>query len=73
MANYIGIYSDVKAAAAANAPQVFAARVIPALIDILLEASSGLSGDVVQTTSANFSYLFDIGSERLIAAWGIGG
>jgi len=71
MANYISIYSNVKAATAANAPQVFAASVIPALIDIWLRSSEGLSDDVVETTSSNFSYLFDIGSERLIAAWGI--
>jgi hypothetical protein len=71
MANYIGIYSDVKAATAANASQIFATRVIPALINIWLARSGGLSDDVVETTSANFSYLFDIGNERLIAAWGI--
>jgi hypothetical protein len=71
MANYIGIRSVAKAATAANAPQVFARQVIPALINIWLGANEGLSDDVVQTTSANFSYLFDVGSERLIAAWGI--
>jgi hypothetical protein len=70
-ANYISIYPSVRAATAANAPRVFATQVIPQLIDIWLAASSGLSGDVVETTSANFSYLFDIGNERLIAAWGI--
>jgi len=71
MVNYLGIYSAVKVASAADGSPAFAGRVIPALIDIWLVASEGLSGDVVQTTSANFSYLFDIGSERLIAAWGI--
>ncbi len=50
---------------------MFAGKVVPALIDIWLEASEGLSDDVVETTSADFSYLFDIGSECLIAAWGI--
>jgi len=27
--------------------------------------------DVVETTAASFSYLFDIGSQRLVAAWGV--
>jgi len=27
--------------------------------------------DVVETTAASFSYLFDIGPQRLIAAWGV--
>lgn len=71
MADYVGIYSEVEIANAVNAPQVFAARVVPALIDIWLGASGGLSDNVVETTSDNFSYLFDIGQERLIAAWGV--
>ena len=71
MANYNRISSYVMAATAANASQVFATRVIPALVDIWLAASAGLSDDVVETTSANFSYLFDIGQQRLIGAWGI--
>lgn len=71
MANYISIYSEVEVANAANATQVFEARVIPALVDIWLGASNGLSDNVVETSSANFSYLFDIGQERLIAAWGV--
>jgi len=29
------------------------------------------SNDVVQTSAGNFSYLFDIAAERLIAAWGV--
>jgi hypothetical protein len=27
--------------------------------------------DIVQTTAANFAYLFDIDAQRLIAAWGV--
>lgn len=27
--------------------------------------------DIVETTAANFSYLFDIAAQRLIAAWGV--
>lgn len=71
MANYVSIYAEVEIANAVNAPQVFAARVVPALVDIWLGASGGLSDNVVETTSDSFSYLFDIGHERLIAAWGI--
>jgi len=71
MANYGNISSAVKTASAANAAEVFATRIIPALVDIWLSESEGLSANVVETTSANFSYLFDIGQQRLIAAWGI--
>jgi hypothetical protein len=70
MANYVSIYAEVEVATPVNAPRVFAARVVPALVDIWLRASSGVSGDVVETTCADFSYLFDVGRERLIAAWG---
>jgi DNA/RNA non-specific endonuclease len=34
-------------------------------------ARTSPSTDVVQTSAGNFSYLFDIASERLIAAWGV--
>jgi hypothetical protein len=71
MASYVSIYSDVEIATAANASQVFSTQVIPALINIWLDQSHGASDDIVQTTSADFFYLFDIGRERLIAAWGI--
>jgi hypothetical protein len=71
MALYTSIASIVQGATAANAPEVFAAQVIPRLVDIWLTSSAGLSDDVVETTASNFSYLFDIGKQRLIAAWGI--
>jgi hypothetical protein len=71
MARYTSIDMIVTAASAATAPQVFATQVIPRLVDIWLASSAGLSDDVVETTSADFAYLFDIGKERLIAAWGI--
>ena len=37
-------------------------------------ASIGLSNshDIVQTTAADFWYLFDVAHGRLVAAWGIG-
>jgi hypothetical protein len=71
MANYVSIYSEVEIATAANASEIFSTRVIPALINIWLDQCPGASDEVVQTTSADFSYLFDIGRERLIAAWGM--
>lgn len=71
MPNYVSIYSEVENATPTNAPEIFSTRVIPALLNIWLDQSPGASDDVVQTTSANFSYLFDIGRERLIAAWGM--
>jgi len=30
-----------------------------------------IGGDIIETRSGNFSYLFDISSERLISAWGV--
>jgi hypothetical protein len=68
MANYVSIHAEVEVATPVNAPQVLAARVVPALVDIWLGASGGLSDNVVETTSDNYSYRFDIGHERLIAA-----
>ena len=48
--------------------------VVPYLIgEWLSEPGERVSSDVVETTDAGFSYLFDVGHERLIAAWGISG
>ncbi|MFL5579668.1 MAG: DNA/RNA non-specific endonuclease [Gemmatimonadaceae bacterium] len=51
----------------------FATHVLPYLIDTWLEdyARGAASDGVVETKSSGFSYLFDVGHERLIAAWGI--
>jgi hypothetical protein len=71
MTSYVSIYADVELATGANASQMFSTRVIPGLINIWLDECRGTSDDIVQTTSADFSYLFDIGRGRLIAAWGV--
>ena len=53
--------------------QGFAARVVPYLVEVWLDdyARAGQKTDIVETTVAEFSCLFDIADERLIAAWGI--
>jgi hypothetical protein len=50
-----------------------ASKVAPYLIDVWLDdyALSAPSSDVIQTTTAGFSYLFDITPGRLLAAWGL--
>ncbi len=52
---------------------VFADRVIPLLVDTWLDEYERATEktEVVQTTVDDFTYLFDITNERLIAAWGI--
>ena len=55
---------------ASNSEQTFNDLIIPKLIDIWLD-SYGEFQNVVETKSGNFSHLFDITNERLIAAWGI--
>jgi hypothetical protein len=56
-----------------GADPAFLAKVVPKLIDLWLEdyEAEGTSSDIVQTNAASFSYLFDIGRERLVAAWGV--
>ena len=51
----------------------FTKNVIPYLVEVWLDdyARSAATTDVVETTSSEFSYLFDIEAARLIAAWGI--
>lgn len=51
----------------------FKSQVVPYLIDRWLDAyGRGTSlKDIVETTHGDFSYLFDIGQQRLISAWGI--
>jgi hypothetical protein len=52
----------------------FAGKVIPYLIDVWLAdyaPAARHQPDIVETEASDFSYLFDISGERLIAAWGI--
>ena len=56
-----------------NAETVLGASVIPYLVDVWIEdyERSAKDADIVETTSSDFSYLFDIAAGRLIAAWGV--
>lgn len=58
---------------AAGAQAVFDRELVPYLVDVWVEdyTRSHGRGDIVATSTASFSYLFDIASGRLIAAWGI--
>ena len=51
----------------------FAKKIIPYLVDIWLDDYSLTwhATEIVETSVSEFSYLFDIGAARLIAAWGI--
>jgi hypothetical protein len=68
MANYASLNAAWAAAGQNITPQV-----TQTLIDIWLNDYSRLSqgSEIVETSNSNFSYLFDIATERLIAAWGI--
>jgi hypothetical protein len=51
----------------------FITKVVPYLVDVWLDdysRTSHITG-IVETTVSEFFYLFDIGAERLIAAWGM--
>lgn len=57
-----------------NSPAAgFAKTVVPYLVDVWLEdyARHTRSANIVETSHADFAYLFDVESERLISAWGI--
>ena len=44
------------------------------LIDAILadyRVAPGVKPEIVETSSSNFSYLFDVGAQRLIAAYGV--
>lgn len=64
---------DVGANASLNWQDRLSEHVIPYLVNKWLEhyhlAVSG--GDIVEVRPGKFFYLFDMGAERLIAAWGI--
>jgi hypothetical protein len=53
--------------------QGFSAKVVPYLVEVWLDdyARASQKTEIVETTVAEFCYLFDIVKERLIAAWGI--
>jgi hypothetical protein len=57
----------------ANAEERYRNAIVPHLVDVWMKdySSRTSAGEVVETSAAGFSYLFDISSGRLIAAWGV--
>ncbi|UCE31870.1 MAG: hypothetical protein JSW68_02720 [Burkholderiales bacterium] len=73
MASYPRVARLLAGVSAANAESVFRRRIVPYLVDVWLDgyARTVRTSQIVETTTSGFSYLFDIASGRLIAAWGI--
>src|SRR5688572_20716410 len=57
----------------ANASVLIPRSIVPYLVDIwLTDYTRGRAAtDIVETSADDFSYLFDVAAERLIAAWGM--
>lgn len=75
MASYPRLVQLLAGATTHDSGSIFKDRVIPYLVDVWLSDYERVAkeSEVVETTVDNFSYLFDIAAERLIAAWGISG
>lgn len=75
MAHYdeSGLARTLATLTASASDEAFATEVIPYLLDVWLDDyyRSTHSVNIVETRTNQFSYLFDIENERLIAAWGI--
>jgi hypothetical protein len=71
MPDYPGLDGFLLRMTAETAEGVFDKDVIPTLVDIWVEdyARSVKESEIVETAVENFSYLFDIQAQRLIAAW----
>jgi hypothetical protein len=74
MAQYPRLAGLVRTVDPRSPDQGFSAKVVPYLVEVWLDdyARAGQKTEIVETTVAEFCYLFDIATERLIAAWGIG-
>lgn len=68
MASYGGL-NGVVAASGGN----FESAVTDCLVGIWLDDYARLHStqDIIETRASGFSYLFDMGAERLVAAWGV--
>ncbi|HKQ23415.1 MAG TPA: hypothetical protein VJT81_03115 [Burkholderiales bacterium] len=73
MPTYPRLASLLTAITPATLETVFVKDVIPYLVDVWVDDydQSTNNHDIVETTVADFSYLFDVALGRLIAAWGI--
>src|SRR5262249_44542900 len=73
MASYPDLAHLVHAVDLGSPEADFRQKVIPYLSSIWLDdyCSNCRDPDIIETTVSDFSYLFDLNAERLIAAWGI--
>jgi hypothetical protein len=72
MARYTGIEEFVQSLNPNLSEEDLVNELAPHLIDIWLDdySANGSTSDIVETRASHFSYLFDIATQRLIAAWG---
>src|SRR5947208_8685347 len=74
MAQYPRLAALVLAVDPHSPAEGFTRNVIPYLVEVWVDdygRASQRKTEIVETRASEFSYLFDIASERLIAAWGI--
>lgn len=73
MAQYPQLAGLVRTLDPRSSHEGFIKKVVPYLVDVWLDDyfRTGHTSEIGETTVSEFSYLFDIGAERLIAAWGI--
>jgi hypothetical protein len=73
MTNYTMLTQPLLAMVNAQAGTIFAQKVVPDLISIWLKdyGRGTVSAKIIETSLGDYSYLFDITFERLIAAWSI--
>ena len=73
VATYPRLYQLVSTLAPGSSEVGLAKLVVPYLVDVWLSDYGRYAStlDVLETRSADFSYLFDVAAERLVAAWGV--
>jgi hypothetical protein len=73
MPNYANLNSLLAQMGQQTGPASFEKAIIPPLMRLWLNDYGGAwdADDIVQTSTSGFSYLFDVGAQRLIAAWGV--
>ncbi len=71
MAQYLQLPSLIPSAEAATRSDDPWHWVIDHLVGVWLDDYRSPGAEIVETSTSNFSYLFDVAGERLLAAWGI--
>jgi hypothetical protein len=73
MAQYPELAGLVRTVASRSPGHGFTTKVVPYLVGIWIDdyAGSNHKTEIVETSVSEFSYLFDVSAERLIAAWGM--